>query len=408
MKNSSCKNNSLWLKPDQSRVNKINIKPDGTIKTNHKLIENGGGDLEGIIYKTDYGFKIISLAPDVKKVYIEVTTLCNFDCTTCIRNSWEDKLSKMGTEVFDLIIEQLKELPNLEWVHFGGFGEPMSHPHIFEMIKMVKDLGLKAEMISNGSLLTKEAAAKLVELGLDKLFISMDGPDEEVFNDIRKGADFVSVIGNIKGLNEVKRERKVTYPELAFEFVAMKKNYHKLPQLVNMLSELNARYLLVTNVMPYCEELKDEVVYDLDDKVPVFDKVSSLLISVRAKLPHMKLRTQRNCKFIEDKALTITCDGNVAPCYALMHSYTCFIYGREKKIKSYYLGNVKENTLKDIWSAPEYASFRATVKDFQFPSCTDCKLVEGCNYTDNNEMDCWGNSPSCSECLWARGIIVCP
>lgn len=393
---------------DSNKFNKINIRSDGTTKIPSMYLKDQGRDVEALVWQTEYGFKVISLVPDVKKVYIEVTTSCNFDCTTCIRNSWEEDLGHMDPVVFRRLAEQLKDLPQLECVHFGGFGEPLSHPHIFEMIKNVKDLGLKAEMITNGSLLTEENVGRMVELGLDKLFVSLDGPDEEAYNDIRKGADFNGVIANVKRFHEIKKERRVAAPELAIEFVAMKKNYHKLPQLVRMLDELGARQLLVTNVLPYCEELKDEVVYDIDDTVPLFGINNSTLLMMRAQMPHMKLRTQRYCKFIEDKALTVTREGNVSSCYALMHSYKCFIFGREKKIYPYHFGNINDRTVKEIWTDPAYANFRVLVKDFQFPSCTDCKWLEGCTMADDNAVDCWGNSPSCAECLWARGLIVCP
>lgn len=406
-KENATKCESIFSRHNLSKLNQGIIQPDGRITISLKHLTGQEQGTEALVYQTNSGYKLISLAPDVKKVYIEVTTLCNFDCITCIRNSWEDELGIMELPVFQLLVEQLSDLPNLECVHFGGFGEPLSHPHIFEMIKRVKDLGLNVEMISNGSLLNEEVAGKLVDLGLDRLFVSLDGPDEAEFNDIRKGADFNSIIANIRNFNRVKSERHANRPELAIEFVAMKKNYHKLPQLARLLDELQARYLLVTNVLPYCEELKDEIVYDLDDTVPLFGNDSTWLM-MRAQLPHMKLRTLRNCKFIEDKALTITWEGNVAPCYALMHSYKCYIYGREKKIFPHHLGDIKDKSVKAIWTDPVYAVFRSTVKDFHFPSCTDCKYLEGCSMADDNEMDCWGNSPSCAECLWSRGIIVCP
>jgi tungsten cofactor oxidoreducase radical SAM maturase len=313
----------------------------------------------------------------------------------------------MDYRIFNSIVEQLKELPNLEWVHFGGFGEPLSHPHIIDMIRQVKGLGLKVEMISNGSLLTPDMARTLIDLGLDMLFISLDGPDEEAFNDIRKGADFVSVIDNIKGLNKIKHEVRVNHPELGIEFVAMKRNFHKLPQVAKLITELNAKKLLVTNVMPYNEELRDEILYDLNDTEPLFGK-DSVVTLMKATMPNMKLRSERYCKFIEDKALTVTWEGKVAPCYALMHGYRCFVYGREKKIYPYYLGDVQEKSLKEIWTKPEYALFRMRILDSRLPSCTDCRELEGCSYTDDNQMDCWGNSPSCAECLWARRLIVCP
>lgn len=358
-------------------------------------------------FQTSYGYKLITVDVDVRKVYIEVTTLCNFDCTTCVRNSWDDSLGKMDYDTFQLIIQQLKELPDLEWVHLGGFGEPLSHPEIFEMIKQIKDLGLKVEIISNGSLLTQEAAQKLIDLQIDRLFISLDGPDEEAYNEIRVGADFVTVIGNIKALNKLKSERNATYPELGIEFVAMKKNFHKLPQLAKLTTELHARKLLVTNVMPYNEELKDEILYDMDDTTLLFGK-DSLHTLMKATMPEMKLRTDRHCKFVGDKALTITREGKIAPCYALMHGYNCFIYGRKKKIYPYYLGDLKSESLKEIWTKPEYVLFRARINDFQFPSCTDCRALDGCSYVDDNLMDCWGNGPSCAECLWARRMIMCP
>lgn len=396
---------ALSSRHDLAKLNKLTLQPSGYTTISTKNITESGVEAEALVYQTNLGYKIIPLVPDVKKVYIEVTTLCNFDCITCIRNSWDDQLGKMDLSVFNHLLEQLKELPNLERVHFGGFGEPLSHPDIFAMIHGVKALGFQVEMITNGSLLTEEAAGKLISLGLDMLIVSLDAPDEIEFNDIRKGADFNSVISNIRTLNKVKRECKTALPILDIEFVLMKKNYQKLPKLARLMAELQARYLLVTNLLPYCAELKDEIVYDLDDTVPIFD---STLLLLRAQLPHMKLRTQRYCKFIEDKALTITWEGNVSTCYALMHSYKCYIYGREKKINSYYLGNIKDKPIKEIWSNPEYAIFRSKIKDFHFPSCTDCKYLEGCSMTNDNEMDCWGNSPSCAECLWSRGMIVCP
>ena len=122
----------------------------------------------------------------------------------------------------------------------------------------------------------------------------------------------------------------------------------------------------------------------------------------------MKLRTERDCKFIKDKTMCINIRGDVSPCYALMHAYTCYIYEREKQMYPCYLGNVNDRPLREIWQKRGYINFRETVEDYKFPSCTDCKGLDGCNYTEDNAMDCWGNSPSCAECLWARRIIACP
>ncbi len=360
-----------------------------------------------LLVKTADGYRISLLVPDARKVYLEVTTKCNFSCITCIRSSWQDELAHMEWETFETILHSLKELPDLKTVHFGGFGEPLMHPRIFDMLRAVKGLGMRVEMITNGSFLREEIIQQLIDLELDMLYTSLDSSEEKEYNEIRAGANFQSVYHSITSLQAVKKEQKVTKPELGIEFVAMKKNFARLPNLIRMAWKLNARQVIVTNLLPYHESMKDEIIYDLDDTGRLFGS-DSLLLSVQAQMANMRLRTERSCKFIQDKALCINYKGFISPCYALMHNYHCYIYGRKKQMYPYYLGNVREKSLSALWMEPDYVQFRQKVGDYEFPSCTDCRLLDGCNYTESNEMDCWGNHMSCAECLWSRQMIACP
>ena len=382
---------------------RVRIAKDGCLKLPISL----EADQDVLFIQTEGGYRLIPLLPDIKRVYIEVTTKCNFSCITCIRSSWQDDLAHMEWATFENIVKNLKELPELESVHFGGFGEPLLHPRIFDMVRAVKELGLKVEMITNGSYLQEETIQKLIDIELDILFTSLDSPEAEEYNQIRPGGDFQDVFHNVKNLQAMKQMQKTKKPELGIEFVAMKKNYVRLPKLIQMAWELNASKVIVSNLLPYHESMKDEIVYDIDDTGCLFGH-ESLLTSIRAHMSNMKLRTERNCKFVKDKSVCINHKGNVSPCYALMHTYQCYIYGRKKQMYPYYLGNVNEKQLQAIWMDFGYVNFRKTVDENHFPSCTDCKFLDGCNYTDSNEMDCWANSPSCSDCLWARQIIACP
>ncbi|MCC5912264.1 MAG: tungsten cofactor oxidoreductase radical SAM maturase [Clostridiaceae bacterium] len=380
---------------------KLKIAKDGSVKLPLKE------EQEVLFVSTEDGYRLIPLQPDIKRIYIEVTTKCNFNCITCIRSSWQDCLLHMEWETFENILENLKELPKLESVHFGGFGEPMMHPKIFDMLKAVKGLGLKVEMITNGSYLQKENIQQLIDLELDILFTSLDSPEEEEYNTIRQGADFQSVSGNIANLQAMKRQHKTKKPELGIEFVAMKKNYDNLPKLIRMAYNLGANQIIVSNLLPYHESMKDEIVYDMDDTGRMFGN-ESLLTTIKAQMSNMKLRTERTCNFVQNQSLCINYLGDVSPCYALMHTYHCYIYGRKKDMYACYVGNVNDKKLQDIWMDSGYVNFRRAANENLFPSCTDCRSLEGCSYTDSNEMDCWGNSPSCAECLWARRIIACP
>ncbi|MBP1714557.1 MAG: putative oxidoreductase, partial [Deltaproteobacteria bacterium] len=90
------------------------------------------------------------------KVYIEPTNGCNLECRTCIRNTWDEAVGKMSPKTFKRILKGLKEFSPVPSVFFGGFGEPLSHPDIVNMITQTKALGASVEMITNGTLLTRE------------------------------------------------------------------------------------------------------------------------------------------------------------------------------------------------------------------------------------------------------------
>ena len=70
------------------------------------------------------------------------------------------------------------------------------------------------------------------------------------------------------------------------------------------------------------------------------------------------------------------------------------------------MGNLKERGLQDIWLDPAYVSYRQRVQSFAFPPCTFCG---GCDMSEANEEDCFGNVfPACGGCLWAQGVVQCP
>jgi MoaA/NifB/PqqE/SkfB family radical SAM enzyme len=114
---------------------------------------------------------------------------------------------------------------------------------------------------------------------------------------------------------------------------------------------------------------------------------------------------QSRCPFIVAGATAITWQGKVSPCPALMYSYRCYVVGHEKQVVRYHVGDLREQSLAEVWSDETYTQFRARVRVFDFPPCVDCR----CELLDTNETDCFNNPfPVCGHCLWARGILQCP
>jgi tungsten cofactor oxidoreducase radical SAM maturase len=350
--------------------------------------------------------------PDVRKLYVEPTTGCNLHCRTCIRNTWEDPESQMSMDTFHKLVESLVGLPGLDRVVFTGFGEPLTHPHILEMIHAVRQRDLGVTLGSNGLLLSPDMARELVSLGVDRLVISVDGVKQETYAGIR-GAMLSQVLSNIRSLNEVKSRMNSLTPALGIEFVLLRTNVTELAELTGLASRLNAARVLASHVLPYTEEMRNEILYGYEPQHPFNPglwpvKAGPWVMLGTLELPRMHWGAERRCRFIQDRAIVVGWDGSVSPCYALAHSYSYFaIDGKRKQVGRYVLDNVNQQPLAEIWMSEEYVRFRSEVRGFHFPSCPDCELRESCDFRERNEA-CWGWNPSCADCLWAQDIIRCP
>ncbi len=350
--------------------------------------------------------------PNRRKLYIEPTTVCNLTCRTCIRNVWEDPKAHMKMETFQRLMEQLRELPDLQRVVFSGLGEPLAHPRFLEMVEAVRAKGIAVTVGSNGLLMKREVARELVKLGVDRLVVSVDGVKPETFSGVR-GAQLSQVLEHIRELNAAKQALGSLTPALGIEFVALKSNIAELAELSSLASRLGAARVLVSNVLAYTEEMRTEVLYGYEPRPPFQSgswpvKADAWVMWGILDLPRMHWGAEQRCRFVQDRATVVGWDGGVVPCYALAHTYSYFaVDGQPKQVSRYVLGNVNQQSLLEIWTSEEYCRFRNEVRDFHFPSCPDCDLRESCDLRQRNE-GCWGWNPSCADCLWAQDIIRCP
>jgi hypothetical protein len=82
------------------------------------------------------------------------------------------------------------------------------------------------------------------------------------------------------------------------------------------------------------------------------------------------------------------------------------VLGREKHVQPYVFGTLERQTLDEIWQRDEYQTFRKRLRAFDFSPCVGCG---GCDMAETNLEDCIGSPfPTCGDCLWARGVILCP
>ncbi len=365
----------------------------------------------------------------LSKVYVEPTTHCNLGCLTCVRNVWDEAMGYMSGATFTRIMEGVQDFPLPQKIFFGGFGEPLFHPQIVEMVSHAKGLGASVELITNGTLLDEKRARQLIAARLDVLWVSLDGATPESYTDVRLGATLSKVLENIERFRSLRPGVRIPTPEIGIVFVAMKRNYHDLPELLRLARKLGATRFMVSNVLPHTPEMREEVLYTYAmsndtyfpsplqpelympkmDATRLANKPLYEAICGSWNLNFMGTQSQLTsdrCPFIEAGAVAVGWDGGVSPCLPLLHSNHNYLNGLDRHARRYVVGNINEHSLADLWQAPEYVEFRKRVQAFDFSPCTSC---DGCPLSETNEEDCYGNGfPTCGGCLWAQGFVQCP
>ncbi|MBK8047180.1 MAG: radical SAM protein [Anaerolineales bacterium] len=367
-------------------------------------------------------------ASHLAKVYIEPTDSCNLDCVTCFRNSWQTPIGRMSDETFEIILAGLARLDPMPTVYFGGIGEPMFHQRTTEWIARVKQLGARVEMITNGTLLTEQRSRQLIDAGLDVLWVSIDGATPENYADVRLGAELPKVLENLKRFRTLRKGHKTAKPEIGIAFVAMKRNIHDLPKVLMIARNLGALHFSVSNVLPVTDDPQAEVLYK--------QTMRSLSYINSSQTPHLSLPkmdfdeytrealfaafqsgfsvsyaganwggSNDVCDYVESGSMTIGWNGNVSPCWPLLHTHGSYLHQKAHTSFRHIVGNAHERELLDLWHDPAYVAYRERA-GLCVPPCTFCG---GCDASEDNLEDCIGNEfPTCGTCLWAQGLIRCP
>lgn len=201
--------------------------------------------------------------PEIEFAQIEPTTRCNFTCGFCCGRRMEQR--SISPRIFAQAIERL---PRLKHIELQGEGEPLLHPQFFEMAGLAHDRGIKVSTITNGSLFTmRDTIKKLIEVGLEKISVSIESADPAQFKRIR-GGRLDTVIAGISALLAERNARGLTRPLLDFAVTVLESTVASYPAIVDLYQRLgmdggiNTQLLqrMGTYTAHYSPELQAELV----------------------------------------------------------------------------------------------------------------------------------------------------
>lgn len=179
---------------------------------------------------------------------IEVTSRCPLRCTFCPNKSLGKNWihGDLPWSIFDECIAP--HLPRFDLAYLQGWGEPLLHPYLWEMIRATKRAGCRVGFTTCGNFLDETSGARLLDEGIDILSISFAGATPATHEASRVGSDFRKLAAHVERIARLRKERGLTAPTIELHFLMLRANIHELPEFVRLAASLGADQVVATNV----------------------------------------------------------------------------------------------------------------------------------------------------------------
>ena len=273
-------------------------------------------------------------------ISFEPTTSCNLRCPECPSGlrAFTRPTGMLKKDFFTETIDQISG--DLMYLIFYFQGEPYLNPDFLDMVKYASGKKIYTATSTNAHYLNDANARRTIESGLDRLIISIDGTTQETYQQYRVGGHLNKVLEGAANIVKWKRELKSKTPFIIFQFLVVRHNEHQIEEVKKMAKDIG-----VDDVW-----LKTAQVYDYENDpnqlIPTISKYSRYKKDKHGKTS-FKGNEANHCWRLHHDPV-ITWDGSVVPC--------CF--DKEAKHK---LGNLKQQSFREVWHNKEYQHFRSQV-----------------------------------------------
>jgi 12,18-didecarboxysiroheme deacetylase len=173
---------------------------------------------------------LLQFSADKKPVVVwNMTKRCNLKCVHCYAQAVApDGTDQISTEQAKAMIDDLAAYGAPVMLFSGG--EPLVRKDLVELAKHATSRGMRAVISTNGTLITKEKAKELKEVGLSYVGISLDG-GEEIHDKFRK------VPGSFKKALEGVANCQAEGLKVGLRFTINKRNQYEVPKLFEIIRE---------------------------------------------------------------------------------------------------------------------------------------------------------------------------
>jgi len=256
----------------------------------------------------------------------------------------------LDPEMFKKFVLQIKK--HVHSLTFYFQGEPYLNPDFLKMVRTASDNNLYTITSTNAHYLNDEVSKQTIQSGLDEIIISIDGTSQETYEQYRVGGQLDKVLAGAQNIIKWKKELKSRKPYVVFQFVAFRSNEHQVNDIKKLGRDMGADIVRIKTAQIYDFENSQGMI-PKNEALSRYKKNSSGKWEIKNRLLDQCWRMWQAC--------VITWDGKIVPC--------CF-----DKDAKYQLGDLTNNTFKEIWFSKPYHEFRQSILKSrkEIDICTNC------------------------------------
>lgn len=355
---------------------------------------------------------LLQFSADKKPVVVwNMTKRCNLKCVHCYAQAVDPNqgVDDISTEQAKVMIDDLAAYGAPVMLFSGG--EPLVRKDLVELANYATQKGMRAVISTNGTLITKEKARELKQIGLSYVGISLDG-GEEVHDHFRK------VPGAYKKALEGLANCQAEGLKVGLRFTINKRNQQEVPKLFEILRDLEVPricfYHLVYSgrgsslIKEDLDHAETRAVVNLimDETRKLFDKgipKEVLTVDNHADGPLVYYRLLKEDKKRAEEVMELLQmnEGNSTGRGIGCISWDGKVHA-DQFWRQHVFGNVLERPFSQIWDDPniELLHKLKDKKPYVKGRCAECRFLNICggNFRARAEAyygDIWAQDPAC-------------
>lgn len=311
-----------------------------------------------------------------ERIDLLITKHCNLNCKHCFENASPSiKNGNIPLDKLFGVFQQMDAL-NVRTLKITG-GEPLTYPHIKEILEEISNKRFECIILTNGILLDSELI-DIMSRGSIKLGISLDGYKEESHDFLRGRGSFNKLMIRLNDLKNANINFSITMS-------VNRMNYLEIEDLTGFsLNTLGAKRIFINQLKPLGRaKINENIFLSEEEYKEVIIRVENLIKTYgdgKITLSDDTLLSEDDDIIIKDKLsnttpLVCAAGNNSISIDENLDVFPC-VYGNG--LLNYRIGNLKEDNLLSIWLSDKWGRFRGETTLGDIEGCKTCSHNASC------------------------------